>query len=410
MFESIFAQLATVNPLLPAFAGNALLALSALVAYLLTKRILLFLVHFYTERSKAKWDDAFVEQNVFGRLSQLVPALVIQQGIPLMPNWPDAAELVLQNVIQAFMIIMITLAITALLAAINQIYEQRPDAVNRPIKGFIQLAQIIIFVIGLILVIAALIDKSPVILLSGLGAITAVLLIVFKDTLLSLAASIQLTGQGLIRVGDWIEVPQYGADGDVIDVALYSITVQNWDKTISTIPTYQLVAGSFKNWRGMNEAGGRRIKRSLNIDLNSIRFLTDAEAQRFADFELLKDYIPTKEAQLQEYNAALDNPGHSNVNLRRLTNIGTLRAYIRNYLKHHSKIHNDMTLIVRQLQPGPTGLPIEIYCFSNDINWANYEGIQSDIFDHIYAIMPEFGLRAYQQPAGADIAGLNLQG
>ena len=408
MFESIFAQLATVNPLLPAFAGNALLALSALVAYLLSKRILLFLVHYYAERSKAKWDDAFVEQNVFGRLSQLVPALVIQQGVHLVPNWPDTAELVLQNVIQAFMIIMITLAITALLAAINQIYENQPDAGNRPIKGFIQLGQIIIFVIGLILVIAALIDKSPVILLSGLGAITAVLLIVFKDTLLSLAASIQLSGQGLIRVGDWIEVPQFGADGDVIDVALYSITVQNWDKTISTIPTYQLVAGSFKNWRGMSDSGGRRIKRSLNIDLNSIRFLTGAETQRFANFALLKDYIPAKQAELDAYNAALDNSGESDVNLRRLTNIGTLRAYIRSYLKHHPKIHGGMTLIVRQLQPGPTGLPIEIYCFSNDIDWANYENIQSDIFDHICAIMPEFGLRLYQQPAGADFTHLNL--
>jgi miniconductance mechanosensitive channel len=305
---------------------------------------------------------------------------------------------------------MITLTLTAILAAANQIYEARPEARNRPIKGFVQLGQLAIIVVGLILVIAALIDKSPVILLSGLGAITAVLLIVFKDTLLSLAASIQLTGQGLIRVGDWIEVPQYGADGDVIDVALYSITVQNWDKTISTIPTYQLVSGSFKNWRGMSQAGGRRIKRSLNIDLNSIRFLTDAETQRFADYELLKDYIPAKEAELESYNAALDNPGDANVNLRRLTNIGTLRAYIRSYLKHHPKIHKDMTLIVRQLQPGPTGLPIEIYCFSNDINWLNYEGIQSDIFDHICALVPEFGLRIFQQPAGADLAHLQLQG
>ena len=408
MFESMFTQLAALHPLLPALAGNALLALAALVAYGITKRTLLFLLHQFAERSKAMWDDALVDQNVFGRLAQIVPALVIQQGIHLVPNWPDTAEVVLQNVINAFMIIMIALAVTAALAAFNQIYEQRPDARNRPIKGFIQLAQMAIIVIALILVIATLIDRSPIILLSGLGAITAVLLIVFKDTLLSLAASIQLTGQGLIRVGDWIEVPQYSADGDVIDVALYSITVQNWDKTISTIPTYQLVAGSFKNWRGMSDSGGRRIKRSLNVDLNSIRFLTDAEIQRFADFALLKDYIPAKQAELDAYNAALDNPGQSAVDLRRLTNIGTLRAYIRSYLKHHPKIHGGMTLIVRQLQPGPTGLPIEIYCFSNDIDWVNYESIQSDIFDHICAIMPEFGLRVYQQPAGADFAHLNL--
>ena len=410
MFDSMFGQLATVHPLLPALVGNAVLLLSAVVAYLITKGVLLFVVRSFAKRTQAQWDDALVKQNVFGRLAQIVPALVIQQGIHLVPDWPETAELVLQNVISAYMIIMITLTLTAILAAANQIYEARPEARNRPIKGFVQLGQLAIIVVGLILVIAALIDKSPVILLSGLGAITAVLLIVFKDTLLSLAASIQLTGQGLIRVGDWIEVPQYGADGDVIDVALYSITVQNWDKTISTIPTYQLVSGSFKNWRGMSQAGGRRIKRSLNIDLNSIRFLTDAETQRFADYELLKDYIPAKEAELESYNAALDNPGDANVNLRRLTNIGTLRAYIRSYLKHHPKIHKDMTLIVRQLQPGPTGLPIEIYCFSNDINWLNYEGIQSDIFDHICALVPEFGLRIYQQPAGADLAHLQLQG
>ena len=410
MSDSLYDQLDTLHPLLPALVGNAVLLLGAVVAYLITKRVLLFAVRSFAKRSQAQWDDALVKQNVFGRLAQIVPALVIQHGIHLVPDWPKTAELVLQNVISAYMIIMITLTLTAILAAANQIYEARPEARNRPIKGFVQLGQLAIMVVGLILVIAALIDKSPVILLSGLGAITAVLLIVFKDTLLSLAASIQLTGQGLIHVGDWIEVPQYGADGDVIDVALYSITVQNWDKTISTIPTYQLVSGSFKNWRGMSQAGGRRIKRSLNIDLNSIRFLTDAETQHFADYELLKDYIPAKEAELESYNAALDNPGDANVNLRRLTNIGTLRAYIRSYLKHHPKIHKDMTLIVRQLQPGPTGLPIEIYCFSNDINWLNYEGIQSDIFDHICALVPEFGLRIYQQPAGADLAHLQLQG
>ncbi|MCP4002079.1 MAG: mechanosensitive ion channel [Gammaproteobacteria bacterium] len=406
MLESMFTQLATMNPLLPAFVGNALLALSAFIAYVLTKHILLFVLHHYAKRSKAKWDDALVKQNVFGRMSQLVPALVIQQGIYLVPNWPITAELALQNVIKAFMIIMIVLTITALLAAINQIYENQPDAGNRPIKGFIQLGQIIIFVIGLILVIAALIDKSPVILLSGLGAITAVLLIVFKDTLLSLVASIQLTGQGLIRVGDWIEVPQYGADGDVIDVALYSITVQNWDKTISTIPTYQLVSGSFKNWRGMNEAGGRRIKRFINIDLNSIRLLTNTEQLRFSKFALLKDYIAEKQSDLEAYNAALDSPGESDINLRRLTNIGTFRAYIYNYLKNHPKIHNDMTLIVRQLQSGNDGVPIEAYCFCNDTNWFNYEGIQSDIFDHLFAIAPEFDLHVYQNPTGMDVQKL----
>jgi miniconductance mechanosensitive channel len=218
-----------------------------------------------------------------------------------------------------------------------------------------------------------------------------------------------MSGQDMIRVGDWLEAPQFGADGDVIDVALYTVTVQNWDKTITMIPTSKLVYDAFKNWRGMSESGGRRIKRSLNIDLNSIRFLTDEEVHRFEDFALLKDYIASKQSDLKDYNDALATKGTEDVNLRKLTNVGTFRAYIFNYLKHHPKIHQDMTLIVRQLQPGADGLPIEIYCFSNDTAWDHYEDIQSDIFDHSLSIVPEFGLRVYQQPAGSDLQALSLK-
>ena len=351
-------------------------------------------------------DDALVEHKAFDRLAQVVPAIVVYAGIELVPGWPQAGQALVRNVASGYMILMIVLTLTVALSAANQIYESRPIARSRPIKGFVQLAQVVIYILGAILVIAALIDRSPVILLSGLGAMTAVLLIVFKDTLLSLVASLQLTGQDMIRVGDWLEVPQFGADGDVIDVALYTVTVQNWDKTITKIPTHRLIADSFKNWRGMAESGARRIKRSLNVDFNSIRFLTGSEVQRFENFVLLQDYIEAKEADLKAYNEALDAPGESGVNLRRLTNIGTFRAYIYNYLKHHPKVHDRMTLIVRQLQPGTEGLPIEIYCFSNDTDWAAYEGIQDDIFDHVFAIAPEFGLRLYQRPAGADLAGL----
>jgi miniconductance mechanosensitive channel len=201
----------------------------------------------------------------------------------------------------------------------------------------------------------------------------------------------------MVRVGDWLEMPQFGADGDVIDVALYTVKVQNWDKTITTIPTHRLISDSFKNWRGMSESGGRRIKRSINVDVNSIRVLTDTEVKHFKDFALLKDYIAAKEADLNAYNEAIGEPGEAGVNLRRLTNIGTFRAYIHSYLKHHPKIHDQMTLIVRQLQPGAEGLPIEVYAFTNDTDWAAYEGIQADIFDHLYAIAPEFGLRLYQR-------------
>jgi len=402
----MFEQLSAVHPLLPTVVGSVALLLVAILADLVAKRLLLVAVRAAVTRTRSSWDDALLEHNVFGRLAQIVPVIIISYGVSLVPDVTESAEKVVRNIASAYMILMIMLTLTAVLSAGNRIYESYPVARHRPIKGFVQLAQIGIYILGAVLVIATLIDRSPVILLSGFGAMTAVLLIVFKDTLLSLVASIQLTSQDMIRVGDWLEMPQFGADGDVIDVALYTVTVQNWDKTITTIPTHRLITDSFKNWRGMSESGGRRIKRAIYIDVNSIRVLTDDETERFKGFALLKDYIEAKEAELQAYNAALDEPGESGVNLRRLTNVGTFRAYIHSYLKYHPKIHDDMTLIVRQLQPGTEGLPIEIYAFSNDTDWAAYEDIQADIFDHICAITPEFGLRLFQKPAGADLAGL----
>ena len=399
-------QLSSIHPLLPVVAGSLILLLVAIFADLVAKRLLLVAIRAAATRTRSDWDDALVEHKVFARLAQIIPAIIVYAGVDLVPGLSKADEAVVRNVAGAYMILVITLTLAAVLSAANHVYESRPIARLRPIKGFVQLGQVAIYILGAILVIAALIDRSPVILLSGLGAMTAVLLIVFKDTLLSLVASLQLTGQDMIRVGDWLEVPQFGADGDVIDVALYTVTVQNWDKTVTKIPTHRLISDSFKNLRGMSESGGRRIKRSINVDFNSIRFLTDEEVQRFKDFALLKGYIEAKEAELNAYNEALDAPGGSGVNLRRLTNVGTFRAYIYNYLKHHPKIHDRMTLIVRQLQPGTEGLPIEIYCFSNDIDWVAYEGIQADIFDHIGAIAPEFGLRLYQRLAGADLEGL----
>jgi miniconductance mechanosensitive channel len=241
-------------------------------------------------------------------------------------------------------------------------------------------------------------------LLSGLGAMTAVLMLVFKDTILSLVASVQLTSLDMVRVGDWIEMPSSNADGDIVDIALHTVKVQNWDKTITTIPTHELISTSFKNWRGMSESGGRRIKRCVYIDLNSIRFLNEEELERFKRVALLKDYIAAKEAELARENA--DLTGSANANLRRLTNVGTFRAYVRNYLEHHPKIHSKMTLLVRQLDPGPQGLPLEIYAFTNTTDWSDYEAIQADIFDHLMAIIGEFGLNLYQLPSGEDFTKL----
>jgi miniconductance mechanosensitive channel len=259
------------------------------------------------------------------------------------------------------------------------------------------------------MIIAAVLNRSPLLLLSGFGAMTAILLLVFRDTILSLVASVQLTAQDMVRVGDWIEMPQFGADGDVVDVQLHTVKVQNWDKTITTIPTHRLISDSFKNWRGMSQAGGRRIKRALFLDVSSIRFQTKEEIDRFRRFALLEEYIDQKEKELATYNEGLPRKVDANVNQRRLTNVGTFRTYVFNYLKHHPRIRQDMTLLVRQLAPGPEGLPLEIYCFTDTTAWAVYEDIQSDIFDHFLAIVPEFGLRIYQKPSGADVAALRVE-
>lgn len=402
----MYETLAGINPLFPAVAGTLLLALAALLADWLVKWLLISMAHKLARATRTRWDDALIETRVFHRLALLVPAIVVYVGIAWVPDIGAVVLRVVRNVSGAWGILSLTLTATALLAAVNWIYELGPDARERPIKGFLQLAKLVVSGVGAILIVAALLDKSPVILLSGLGAMTAVLLIVFKDTLLSLAASIQLSSQQIIRVGDWLEIPQFGADGDVIDVALYTVTVQNWDKTITTIPTHRLISDSFKNWRGMQEAGGRRIKRSINIDLNSIRFLSEDEIDRFRSFALLRDYLEFKHDELKAYNEAINASQAPEVNLRRLTNIGTLRAYISGYLRNHPGIHKDMTMMVRQLQPGPEGLPLEIYCFSNDTNWVRYEALQADLLDHITAIVPEFGLRLYQSPAGSDVQAL----
>ncbi len=402
----MLTDLAAIHPLLPMIAGLLILLVTAIFAAFITKRLWLRLIRLLVTRTHTTWDDALVQQNVFGKLSQIVPALLISKGILFVPDVSEGMDAVIQNVANAWIVLIIIMAASSTLAAIKTIYETTPGARERPIKGFIQLGQVAVWVVGAILIVSVLIDQSPAIMLGGLGALTAVSMLVFQDTLLSLVASIQLTSQQIIRVGDWLEMPDYGADGDVIDVALYNVTIQNWDKTITTIPTNKLVSGAFKNWRGMAESGGRRIKRSINLDLNSVRSLTDVEVKKYSDFALLKDYIASKQKDLQAYNTALDAPGEGGVNLRRLTNIGTFRAYLYNYLKNHPKINTDMTLIVRQLQSGSEGVPVEVYCFSNDTNWFNYEGIQSDIFDHLFAMVPEFGLKIYQSPAGADIQRL----
>lgn len=348
-------------------------------------------------------EEQLQDFGVIKRLSNIVPALVLSVGINAVPGLPEAAVTVVRNVCSGFIVLTIALALGAALDIINLLYQRRSDAHLHPIKGYLQVIKIVLYAIATILIIATLIDRSPLILLSGLGAMAAVLMLIFQDTLLSLVASVQITSNDLIRVGDWVEMPQLNADGDVIDIALHTVKVQNWDKTITSIPTKRFISDSFKNWRGMQESGGRRIKRALYLDQQSVHFLDDEERRYLKRFSLLEEYLTNKRQEISDWNSRLAERGQEPVNTRRITNIGTFRAYVERYLRSHPGIHQNMTLIVRQLAPTADGLPLEIYCFTNTVAWVQYESIQSDIFDHLLAILPEFGLRVFQHPSGADM-------
>ncbi len=387
-------------PWIEASVGLGLLALAALAANFIVKHIILRLVGRIVP---GEWPTPSA---MAGRLANIVPALIVSYGIVLVPHLPAWVATVTRNVVAAFVILSIALAISSALTLVNEVYSRRPHAASRPIKGYVQVVKIAVFFLAAILMIAVLMEQSPLLLLSGLGAMAAVLMLVFKDTILSLVASVQLTSNDMLRVGDWIEMPELNADGDVIDIALHTVKVQNWDKTVTTIPTHRLISESFKNWRAMFESGGRRIKRSLTIDQTSIRFLEPDEIARLKRFSLLSGYLERKEAEIAEWNAARPERMHDAVNARRITNIGTFRAYMTAYLKARSDINRDMFLLVRQLAPSETGLPLEIYGFTASTAWAVYEDVQGDIFDHLIAILPEFGLRLFQQPAGSDLARL----
>lgn len=358
------------------------------------------------------WLEDLHRNKVFRRLAQSVPSLVVQFGLPWVPGLPDKLVHFLGNIAFAVTVTFLLIAVNCLLNALLDMYSRTTHARTRSIKGYIQLGQMALLVFGAIIVIAIIIDRSPLLLLSGLGAMSAVLMLVYKDTLLSFVASVQLTGNDMLQVGDWIEMPQVGADGDVIDVTLNTVKVQNFDKTIVTIPTWRLMSESFKNWRGMEKSGGRRIKRSIYVDSSQIRFLSEEEVTRLMGVRLLREYIARKQKELQEWNKAHDEGSDSTVlsaNRRRLTNIGTFRAYALAYLQNHPDIHPNMTCMVRQLQPTHQGIPLEIYCFTKTTAWLEYERIQGDVFDYLISVMQEFGLSAFQEPSGHDLR-LGLQG
>ncbi len=401
----------SLEPYPMAWPATVLAALVAVawLANFVTKRILLRGLHTVIQRVSGHGEEGRRPLRVISRLANVVPSVVIAAGLNLVPDLPPDLVRVLQGACHVWTMLTIALAASHALDVFNDFYERRPDARNKPIKGYLQVAKIVVFVLAGLSVVATLAGVKLLHVLTGLGAATAVLMLIFQDTILSLVASVQISGDGRIRIGDWIEMPSQNADGDVIDIALHTVTVQNWDKTVTTIPTKKLISESFKNWRGMQESGGRRIKRSLYLDQHSVQFLDDAQVGELSRFALLHDYLDGKQRELQAWNAGLAAKGMAPVNARRVTNLGTFRAYVQQYLKHNPRIHQEMTQLVRQLQPTEYGLPLEIYCFTASTAWAEYEAIQSDVFDHLLAILPAFGLRVFQQSSDAMFMQLHDQ-
>ncbi len=361
-------------------------------------------------KTKSNWDDILSKNRFFVRLIHLIPAfLLLSLGdviFSLVPQWQKPFA----TLIDVYVLVLIILIINSFLKSVDEIYLSYPGSKNRPIKGYIQTIQIVIIFFGAITVFSLVAGKPLLVTLGGLGAFAAVLMLIFKDSILGFVAGMQISFNDMVRLGDWISIPKYGADGTVIDIALTTVKIQNWDKTISTVPSYALISDSFQNWRGMEESGGRRIKRSVYIDMNSVKFCDSELLIKLSKIQLISDYIQRKEAELKSYNEQNGVDMSVVVNGRRQTNLGIFRAYLEAYLKAKEEIHDDMTFLVRQLQPNENGIPIEIYVFSKIQEWAAYEAIQADIFDHVLAAIPEFELKVFQNPSGNDLRRLAEKG
>lgn len=354
-------------------------------------------------KTRGKWDDELHKHGFFRRCGHIIPAVVISlfAGILLSPE--SKALIAIERLSMLYLVGASLFIVTSILNTIEDLYNASNLARRAPITGFIQVAKLLVTIIAIVLVISLLIDKSPIILLSGMTAIAAVLLLIFRDTILGFVAGIQIAANRMFNTGDWIEMPKYGVDGEILLIGLTNVKVQNWDKTISTLPTYSLTTEAVKNWRGMSESKGRRIKRSLNIDLRSVRFCDQDMLNRFSEVKYIQQYIDGKKEALKQHNNEQHISADDLINSRRLTNLGTYRAYLENYLRKHKQINQEMTLMVRQLKPSEVGIPLEIYCFSANQEWIAYEGIMADIFDHAIAMLPVFGLSAYQRDNVAQV-------
>lgn len=379
----------------------ALLIFCAVLNFIIN-RLVLKLISKIIRSNKLKWDDVLLETKVFQRIALIVPG-VIFYSFALFYNGFSGT---VQKIAVIYVLIIISLVLKSILDAIDKIYRQNPVSKERPIKGLLQILEICVYLVTGIAIVSILFDKNPIYLISGLGAATAVVSFIFKDLIVGFVSGIQLTWNDMLRIGDWVEMPKYGADGEVLEITLYSVKIQNWDKTISTIPTYAFITDSFKNWRGMRDYGGRRVKRSFYIDMTSIKICTPDMIERFKKIDYLKDYIEDRVKEIETYNKENRVNTDLPINGRQLTNLGVFRVYVTNYLKNRVDLLKGSTTMVRQLAPGENGIPIELYLFIADTRWVNYESIQADIFDHILAVVDFFDLRLFQNPTGYDIRQL----
>lgn len=355
------------------------------------------------KRTPMKWDDLLVQHKTLDNVAHIIPAIIVKQTAPLI--FLDFANLipVINKLTDIYIIIAIMIIVLSFLKATEQILRKSPVFLNKPITSYFQLIRIIIYIIIAILVISIFIEKSPLYLLSAFGAISAILLLIFKDTILGLVASVQISANDMVRPGDWIEMPKYNANGEVLTINLNTVKVENWDKTITTIPTYYFITDSFKNWRGMQQSGGRRINRAIHINTRSVKFIDSKLKDRLTTVQLIHDYIIEREKEIEKHNLKHGIDTSQLINGRRMTNIGVFRQYVESYLKSLPAIRKDMTLIVRQLDFNERCLPIELYCFTATTNWAEYEEIQADIFDHLLATVNFFDLEIFQTPSGEDV-------
>ncbi|MFA5689568.1 MAG: mechanosensitive ion channel domain-containing protein [Kiritimatiellales bacterium] len=394
-------------------AGNAAhglmlipVAIVAFIAYAIVRIAVVRTAVKIAAKTKVTWDDQLVASGFFARLAHIVPLTIIQWlGALLVSSGGTETPLWFDAILQAYLLLILIGLLTALLTA-TQLILAETRAGTMPLKGLIQAARLTIYVIGAILLLSILLGRSPVFFFSGLTALTAVTMLIFKDAILGFVAGIQISANQMIKLGDWIEMPQQGADGFVIDVSLTTVKVQNWDKTISTIPTYALISESFKNWRGMFESGGRRIKRALHIDMQTVRFADEEMLKSWQKILLLRPYLKTKLAEIAADHETIGEDSGILGNGRRLTNLGTFRAYCSAYLRANPEINQEMIFLIRHLQPTEHGIPVEIYVFTKDTRWVVHESVQADIFDHLLAMLPQFGLRTFQVPSGNDLREL----